>query len=187
LIQGNPNVNKFHLVTAASLLFANIAQADDGKQGFYGGLQTSYSKAEVANINLDGIEGVGVFGGYGTAIGNWYVGGEISASYAKLHGSYLGFGAKLTKQYDLGAVARIGYFVTPNFLAYTNVGVEHAKFDIDVAGQNFTGKPTGIRTGVGAEVFVTDATSIRMEINYIDWRGVNAREMRPSLGLAFHF
>jgi Opacity protein and related surface antigens len=188
-------MKKYFLASVALALSLGVANAGEAKfDGAYGGIQGNYSNGEIGesglSVDADGFGG-GVFGGYGKTFGNWYVGGELSADYAKTEGSVAGIDLDIEKKYSVGAAARVGYLITPKVMAYGVAGVERAKFKTSISDgvDSLKGSATvnGARFGVGAETFVTDIMSLRTEVDYINWNGGDLDEWRAKVGVAYHF
>lgn len=194
-------MKKIVLAAFALALSMGAAHAADAKfDGFYGGLKGTYSNGGVdlggdagvgTSLDIDGFGG-GAFAGYGKTFGNWYVGGELSADYAKLSGEIAGSDADVTKSHSFGAAVRAGYLVSPNVLGYGLVGVERGKFkaNIDGLGED-SANLIGFRAGIGAETFMTKNVSLRTEVSYVNWGGKGdvdgIDELRADVGVAYHF
>ena len=181
-------MKKIYLASVALALSFGAAHAGDSAfDGAYVGVQGDYVNGQNADIDVDGIGG-GAFGGYGKSFGDWYVGGEISVGVSGADGSNAA--ASVEKKYAYGVAARAGYVFGDKVLGYGIVGWERGKFEGKVAFGDVSEELNGLRVGLGAETFVSEAVSVRTEVNYVDWKdkgSFGGDEWRANVGVGYYF
>lgn len=143
--------------------------------GFYVGGTLGYGfgatdvRGGSGSFDLDANGGVGtLFAGY-----NWQVGGAVLGLEADIGTGYLddslgaGIGEVSSDLNVMGSLrARAGLLVSPAFLVYGTAGVAIADFDFRANGSTSSETLVGYQVGVGSELLITPAWTLRMEYIY---------------------
>lgn len=137
-----------------------------GAKTGYGFLNSNQEGPRAGNNRLeqdvaDGNPAGGVFVGAGKRIDRLYLGGEIEATAgdisARQEAVVGGRLQHLTKEYDVAALFRGGYYLNPALLLYGKAGVAMGNYEADVRlgdGRSFEQDEylLGLRGGIGLEV-----------------------------------
>lgn len=182
-------ITSFGLVYTFGGVPGAMTSANINYQGFYVGGQVGHDAQSVwttgprdsgttltANFGDLGYTG-GAFGGYGMQLGSFYVGGELEADLAKVHGDHEREGGGRTfaveKQWSYGASVRAGYVVNNTALLYARVGVVQTRFKVDFSrGSNSLSSnydETGLRFGGGMEFPVSDDFIVRLDYTHTSY------------------
>ncbi len=182
-------ITSFGLVYTFGGVPGAMSSANINYQGFYVGGQVGHDAlstwttgprdsgtTRTANFGDLGYTG-GALGGYGAQFGNFYVGGELEAELAKVHGDQdrQGGGRSflVEKQWSYGASLRGGYVVNNTALLYARVGVVQTRFNVDYSrGNNSLSSnydETGVRFGGGMEFPVADDFIVRLDYTHTSY------------------
>ncbi len=136
--------------------------------GGYGGVFGGYSRTE-ADILPGATDNAflgGVYGGYNWQFGNVVVGAEADAG---ISGTQIS-GAGATGEQDVfGSLrARLGYDLNP-FMVYATGGVAASKVSVTDGVNSDDNVHYGYTVGAGAEAFVTERITTRLEYRYTDY------------------
>ncbi|UCH47391.1 MAG: outer membrane beta-barrel protein [Betaproteobacteria bacterium] len=160
----------------------------------------------------------GAFFGYGFSVRRWYLGAELEANTSDATWEHIrevsGGGGRdfsVEKKSDYGLSLRLGYSLRGATLLYARVGAVRGRFNTAYEkGPNTafyidrTDTVSGVRTGFGAEVPVSQVTFLRVDFTHTNYEsysfvtahggGANADEMNFNnsenmfrLGLGFRF
>lgn len=115
--------------------------------------------------NADGFGG-GVYGGYNWQTDNFVYGAEADIGYS---GADISAGGVTAEQGVNGSLrARLGYDINP-FMIYATGGLAATRAKVTGAGGSDTNTHLGWTAGAGAEAFVTDTITTRIEYRYSDY------------------
>jgi len=148
----------------------------------------------VAGANADGFGG-GVYGGYNWQSDNIVYGVESDIGYS---GADFTAGGLTGEQGFNGSLrARMGYDINP-FLIYATGGVAAARGELSSVAGSDTNTHFGWTVGAGAEAFLTDTITTRLEYRYSDYQskdynlggttvssGFDDHSVRVGLGMKF--
>jgi opacity protein-like surface antigen len=128
----------------------------------------------------------------------WVIGAEVEAS--KLTAEYVvneGFPPLFSADWQASLTARLGYLPTPDTMLYVRGGVAAiGTRSEDGFGNTSSGSVLAGRIGVGAETFLTDSLSARIEANYFmpseeflpnDGESFSPRMLTVTAGLNYNF
>lgn len=141
--------------------------------GFYLGLTGGYGtgwtdvSGDSGAFDIDNSGGVGtLFGGYNWQFGNGLFGLEADIGMGNIGGSENSVSTDLN---SIGSVrARLGYLVTPGFLAYGTAGFAFADLDLKANGNTQSETFVGYQVGGGTELKFSEPWSLRLEYMYTD-------------------
>ena len=140
--------------------------------GAYVGGTASYQRSDMGGAKGTGF-GAGVYGGYNMQNGQMVYGAETDLNYSGVdtHNSAAGVS---TKQGVNGSIrGRVGIDLNP-VLLYGTAGLAAANVEMkDTAGNKDDKNALGWTAGVGAEAFVTNNITARVEYRYSDYQGKN--------------
>ncbi|WP_417425970.1 outer membrane protein [Hoeflea sp.] len=123
----------------------------------------------LATQDADGFGG-GVYGGYNWQTENIVYGAEADIGYSGVDSTAGGLTAKQGVNGSLRA--RIGYDINP-FLLYATGGVAATQAKLTNAAGSDSKTMLGWTAGAGAEAFVTDTITTRVEYRYSDYGSEN--------------
>ena len=136
--------------------------------GAYGGYE--WLQAEISpGADMDGIDGItgGLFTGYNYQFAPDWVGGvEATAGLGAAENSF--GGNKVEKNWDASLRARLGY-AFENSMVYGLAGLAGTHAEVSDATGSDTNIHLGWTIGAGAETFLTDTITARVEYNYSDF------------------
>ncbi|MEM6463880.1 MAG: outer membrane beta-barrel protein [Pseudomonadota bacterium] len=155
----------------------------------------------LGGANFNGIGGEGIFGeltvGYDFAFNNGFVlGAQVNGRYGNIETSIdlLGpfIGADVTAEYGFDVIARLGYTVAPNTLAYVLGGYTWQRFETSVnafgIGIGYDFDESGYVLGLGLEHAIRDNWTVKGEYRYSDYGshdggilGVGLINVEPSM------
>lgn len=116
--------------------------------------------------SADGFGG-GVYGGYNWQTDNIVYGLEADIGYS---GADVSLGGTTAEQGFNGSLrARMGYDINP-FLVYATGGVAATKAKVTTGAGSDSNTHLGWTVGAGAEAFVTDTITTRLEYRYTDYQ-----------------
>ena len=161
----------------------------------YGFAGTSDDDTSGASVSTDGFVGSG-FVGYNFDAGNGVIAGvEGDVGYSGVEGSEDGVTVK--GGVDGSLRARLGYTVTPDWLAYVTAGGAAKQMKVEAAGDSDSQTQLGWTAGVGSDIKLTEKVFGRVEYRYTDYgsadfdvgggRNVDAKDHRVQVGLGLHF
>lgn len=140
--------------------------------GAYAGVFGSYGRGEFSALpgaRARGFSG-GAYGGYNWQIDQFVVGGEADLGLSGLDTASAGISAE---QGAFGSLrARLGYDVNP-FLLYATGGLAASKFTLASAAGSDSNVHLGWTAGAGAEAFITENITARLEYRYSDYQTEN--------------
>ncbi|MDQ6434312.1 porin family protein [Mesorhizobium sp. LHD-90] len=166
-----------------------------GVTGGYGFAGRSDDDSTGARVETDGFVG-GAFAGYNYDLGNGVVTGiEGDVGYSGVEGS--NDGVRVKGGVDGSLRGRLGYTVTPDWLAYVTAGGAAKQMKVEAAGDSDSQTQLGWTAGVGTDVKLTEKVFGRLEYRYTDYgnadfdvgggRNVDASDHRVQVGLGLHF
>ncbi|MGR6431344.1 outer membrane protein [Rhizobium sp. PAMB 3182] len=167
-------------------------------QGFYLGGEGDYNWArfgDSSSLNGDGFGG-GFYGGYNWQAGKMVYGLEGDIGYSGVEGD-VASGFKGKTGWNGAIKGRVGYDLNP-FLIYGTGGLAMADTKISGNGDSDSKVQYGATVGVGAEAFVTNNITARVEYDYTNYfdrdydvggssfsRGFDEHSVKVGIGVKF--
>jgi len=165
--------------------------------GAYVGGTTSWQRAKMGGAKGNAIGG-GVYGGYNMQNGQMVYGGETDLNYSGVDTHNSSAGVSTQQGLNGSLRGRVGIDLNP-VLLYGTAGVAAANLEMkNNAGAKDDHTALGWTAGVGAEAFVTNNITARVEYRYSDYQkknynlgGTNVRaaaedhSVRVGLGVKF--
>lgn len=133
--------------------------------------------------------GGGLFAGYGWVVDRTYLGAEIygqtTAGEQKLYSDRSEDDVKSVKiktPYTFGAMAKLGYLVTPQSLVYLGLGAENTKFKVTANGKDIadTNKWAFVPS-IGMDLAINCNWQVGARFSYADYRTIDLAD--PNSGL----
>ncbi|PTQ12166.1 hypothetical protein CLG96_06315 [Sphingomonas oleivorans] len=158
---------------------ATAAQASDFNGPFIGGgatLDNVNGSGEFEGIGADGVGGT-AFLGYDLPLGRAFVGAEANIDLNTADAQ--GFEAK----WGWGVSARAGYRIQDTTGIYGRIGYQRSKVGAEGFGSAWG---DGIRFGGGVETGITDSTSLRFELNHVNYES-DLKNNQAVVGVVFGF
>ena len=176
----------FHIGVQAGVGMGNLGYTTGSSPGTYSEFATEFA--------LGGVQ----FGYDHQFADRWVIGAEIEAG--KLTAEYIvyeDFPPLFWADWQASLTGRLGYLPTPDTMLYVRGGIAAIGVRSE---EQFDGVPTGSvmagRIGVGAETFLTDSLSARIEANYFmpteaflpsDGESFSPRMLTVTAGLNYNF
>lgn len=126
---------------------------------------------DVSNIGLSG----GMFGGYGTRVGKWFLGMEVEGNITDVEWvterAPTDRRTQVRKEYDIAGTFIGGYLVNDSMLIYGRLGASISRFNTRLRlgdGRTFdqSDSPIGLRLGIGTDLAITNNFFIRLDYIY---------------------
>jgi outer membrane immunogenic protein len=162
-----------------------------------GGTHDSVGRGAIGDLTRGDRQGSftgGGFAGYDFKLSpRVVVGGEAGVNFTSgdtLYGASGPDSVTIDPKRQIDLTARVGYLVEPKTLFYVRGGYTNVRADVAVAGARGAGDNLdGWTLGAGAERYLTDTVSTRLEYRYSDLSQGDGKYDRQQvlLGVAYHF
>jgi len=131
----------------------------------------SFKDDDLGSTGLSG----GVFGGYGSRLGKWFLGMEVEGNFSNAEWvterAPTDRRTQVRKEYDVAGTVIGGYLVNDSMLVYGRLGAVISRFNSLLRlgdGRTFdqSDSPIGLRLGIGTDIALPDDFFVRLDYTY---------------------